>query len=56
MDSQMKQEIVIRALKEGLINDPRWQDRLEEPMPAWAVLEIALHLLEKIDPPSIGYD
>lgn len=56
MERQLKQELVIRALKEGIINDPSWKDRVDEPMPAWAVLEIALHLLDKIDPPSIGYD
>ncbi|MFD0867864.1 Uncharacterised protein [Chlamydia abortus] len=56
MDSQIKREIIIRALKEGIINDPSWQERFDEPMPAWAILEIALNLLDKIDPPSIGYD
>ncbi|GIP37394.1 hypothetical protein J31TS4_06740 [Paenibacillus sp. J31TS4] len=56
MDQEAKRELVERALKEGLIHDPSWQHRLEEPMPAWAVLELVLHLLERLDPPGIGYD
>lgn len=56
MDPQLKQELVIRALREGIINDPSWKDRLDEPMPAWAVIEIALHLLEKLDSLSGSYD
>lgn len=56
MHDQMKQEIVKRALAEGLIHDPAWLDKPDDPMPAWAVLEVALHLLEKIDPPCSTYD
>jgi hypothetical protein len=53
---QMKVEIIKRALAEGLIHDPRWIDKKDEPMPVWAVLEVALLLLEKLDPPCATYD
>lgn len=56
MNDQMKLEIVKRALAEGLIRDPKWLDKPDEPMPVWAVLEAALRLLEKLDPPCSTYD
>lgn len=55
-NEQLKMDIVKRALAEGLIHDPIWIDKKDEPMPVWAVLEVALHLLEKLDPPSPTYD
>jgi lysozyme len=36
-----------RALKEGLITSPEWLGKLDEPMPVWAVLAIALRLLDR---------
>lgn len=56
MKEQDKQEIVKRALTEGLIHDPKWLERVDEPLPAWAVLELALHLIERLDPPGLPYD
>lgn len=56
MNEQEKREIVKRALAEGLIHDPKWLERLDEPMPAWAVFELTLNLLERLDPPSFTYD
>lgn len=53
---QWKVEIVKRALAEGLIHDPAWIAKKDEPMPVWAVLEVALLLLEKLDPPCNTYD
>ena len=55
-DEQWKVDIVKRALAEGLIHDPRWIDKKNEPMPVWAVLELAIHLLERLDPPGSTYD
>ena len=42
-----KQELGVRALKEGLITSPDWLGKLDEPMPVWAVLAVALRLLDK---------
>ncbi|MFM9326888.1 hypothetical protein [Paenibacillus mesotrionivorans] len=53
---QWKTEIIKRALAEGLIHDPGWLEKKDEPMPVWAVLEVALLLLEKLDPPCATYD
>lgn len=35
-----------RALKEGLITSPEWLSKLDEPMPVWAMLAVALRLLD----------
>lgn len=36
-----------RVLREGLITSPEWLSKLDEPMPVWAVLAVALRLLDK---------
>lgn len=44
---EWKRELGKRALKEGLITSPEWLSKLDEPMPVWAVLAVALRLLDK---------
>ncbi len=44
------------ALAKGIIVDPSWLEQLDEPMPVWAVLEMALHLLEVVEPTYQCYD
>lgn len=56
MDQSLKTEIVKKALTAGILNDPQWLHRLDEPMPAWAVIELFVNLLEKLDPPYETYD
>lgn len=56
MDQAHKAEIVRKALSEGIINDPQWLHKLDEPMPAWAVIDMLVKLLEKLDPPCDTYD
>jgi hypothetical protein len=56
MTAAGKKDIIEKALAAGIINDPRWLDSADEPMPAWAVMELALKLLEQIDPPYGSYD
>ncbi|WP_144029004.1 hypothetical protein [Paenibacillus rigui] len=51
-----KQHIGERALEKGIINDPRWLEKLDEPMPVWAVLELFLQLLESMEPEYNSYD
>lgn len=51
-----KMELGQKALQAGILNDPQWLDRLDEPMPLWVVLELAFKLMDKLDPPSISYD
>lgn len=53
---QWKIKLGQRALELGLIKDPNWLERLDESMPVWAVLELALQLIEKLDPPYKSYD
>jgi hypothetical protein len=56
MDEQHKRDIVNRAIREGIINDPYWLEQFNEPLPAWAVLEIVLKLLDRLEPPYDSYD
>jgi hypothetical protein len=51
-----KRELGRRALELGIIEDPHWLERLDDPMSVWAVLELAVRLMEKLDPPSVSYD
>ncbi|MGG1515035.1 hypothetical protein ABE504_06455 [Paenibacillus oryzisoli] len=51
-----KLELGQRALDAGMLKDPQWLDRLDEPMPLWVLLELALNLMEKLDPPTVSYD
>ena len=51
-----KQQIGEAALHKGIINDPHWLERLDEPMPMWAVLEMMLQLLERLEPTYSSYD
>jgi hypothetical protein len=56
IDELQKAEIIKKALVEGIIKDPQWLDQMNHPMPVWAVLEIALQLLEKLNPSYGSYD
>jgi hypothetical protein len=51
-----KQELGEKAMILGIIKDPQWLDRMDDPMPLWAVLEIVVQLIEKLDPPTVSYD
>jgi hypothetical protein len=51
-----KLELGRKALELGILKDPQWMDHLDDPMPLWAVLEMALLLIERLDPPTISYD
>ena len=55
-DEQWKLELFKKALTMGIINDPQWLNRLNEPMPGWAVIEIILKMIDIVDPPSKSYD
>lgn len=55
MDAR-KMTIAEKALAEGIIKDPQWLEKLDESMPLWAILEIALNLVERLDPPYGSYD
>ena len=56
MEEDRKLEIVKRALTEGLLSDPQWMQKLDEPMPAWAVIEMIVKLIDKLDPPYETFD
>jgi hypothetical protein len=55
-EEQWKIELYKKAQMMGIIIDPQWLNRLNEPMPVWAVLEIVLKLIDIVDPPSKSYD
>jgi len=53
-----KQSIGEKALRKGIINDPQWLEKLDESMPVWAVLELFIQLLDKMEmePDYNSYD
>ncbi|MFH5184686.1 hypothetical protein ACHHV8_19665 [Paenibacillus sp. TAB 01] len=51
-----KQLIGEKALQKGIINDPRWLEKLDEPMPVWAVLELFLQIVDTMEPNYNSYD
>ncbi|MFE5317236.1 hypothetical protein ACFQ88_00885 [Paenibacillus sp. NPDC056579] len=51
-----KQMIGEKALQKGIINDPQWLERLDDSMPVWAVLEMFIQLIEKMEPNYNSYD
>ncbi|WP_314590091.1 hypothetical protein [Paenibacillus terrigena] len=51
-----KRTIGLKAIEAGLIKDPEWLDRLDEPAPLWLILNIALQLKEDLDPPHKPFD
>ncbi|WP_169306557.1 hypothetical protein [Cohnella pontilimi] len=44
------------ALDAGIIEDPQWLDRLEEPVPMWVVLDLLLRWIDRTDPQNGPYD
>ena len=56
MHHHTKLEIIKKALEIGLIDQPEWLDKPDESMPMWLALEIALKVIDRLDPPCIGYD
>ncbi|SCW28417.1 hypothetical protein SAMN04487970_1001239 [Paenibacillus tianmuensis] len=51
-----KRKIGESALTKGIINDPDWLEKLDDSMPVWAVLQLMLELLEKLEPQYTSYD
>ncbi|GAB2718327.1 hypothetical protein ACFQWB_03230 [Paenibacillus thermoaerophilus] len=52
-----KEKVLRRAISAGIVKDPHWADRLNEPMPVWVVLELLLALKQQLDDPPCGsYD
>lgn len=56
MDQTQKLKIVKQALSAGILNDPQWLHKLDEPMPAWVVIDMLIKIMEKVDPPYKSYD
>jgi hypothetical protein len=40
----------------GLIEDPQWLDRLEEPVPLWVVLDLLLKWIDRTDSQNGPFD
>lgn len=49
-------DIIRKAKAQGLIKDPQWLDKPDEPVPLWVMLEALLELIEKLDPPNRPFD
>lgn len=51
-----KQAIAKKALEAGIIDDSQWLHRLDEQVPLWLILDIALRLKDQLDPPHKPFD
>ncbi|MDF2725097.1 MAG: hypothetical protein K0Q59_4772 [Paenibacillus sp.] len=56
MDQAAKERIAQHALRLGILKDPQWLHKLDEPMPAWVVMDMIINMLEKLDPPGGAFD
>jgi len=54
---ERKSELFRKALEAGVVSDPEWESRLDDPVPLWLVLELLLRLKAQLEPPaSAPYD
>lgn len=44
------------AKEAGLIDDPKWLERLDEPVPLWIVLDILLRWMDRSETTDGPYD
>lgn len=44
------------ALDAGLLENPQWLERLEEPAPLWVVLDLLLRSIDRMDPQNGPFD
>jgi hypothetical protein len=44
------------AQEAGLIEDPQWLERLNEPVPLWVVLDLILKWIDRMEPNNGPYD
>ncbi|UQZ81861.1 hypothetical protein SK3146_01017 [Paenibacillus konkukensis] len=51
-----KKHIGEKALEKGIINDPQWLEKLDDTMPVWAVLDLFLQLVDRLEPDYNSYD
>ncbi|MFC5699968.1 hypothetical protein ACFPVX_01630 [Cohnella faecalis] len=55
LDSRIKM-IGQMARNAGLIEDPQWLERLEEPVPLWVVLDMLLRWIDQSDSQNEPFD
>ncbi|MBN2984007.1 MULTISPECIES: hypothetical protein [Cohnella] len=48
--------IGLMAKEAGLVDDPAWLQRLEEPVPLWVVLDILLRWIDRSESKDGPYD
>lgn len=54
---ERKSELFRQALDAGIVPDPEWESRLDDPVPLWLVLELLLRLKSQFEPPAFApYD
>lgn len=51
-----KAELLYKIQEYGILKDPQWLDRLNDPAPLWVIVEALLTLIERLDPPNRPYD
>ncbi|MBB6636781.1 hypothetical protein [Cohnella thailandensis] len=52
-----RKKMIGRMAKEaGILEDPQWLERLDEPVPLWVVLDMLLKWLDRMEPRDGPYD
>lgn len=53
---ERKKMIGQMAKEAGILEDPHWLERLDEPVPLWVVLEMLLKWIDRADRDAGPYD
>ncbi|MFD1955658.1 hypothetical protein ACFSL6_16205 [Paenibacillus thailandensis] len=51
-----KTELLRKIQDYGILKDPQWLDRLDDPTPLWVIVEMLIQLIERLEPPNGPYD
>jgi hypothetical protein len=51
-----KAEIMRKVRAYGILNDPQWLNKPDEPVPLWVLLEALVQMMERLEPPHTPYD
>lgn len=54
--SGRKAEIIRKVRSYGILNDPQWLEKPDEPVPLWVLLEALVQMMERLEPPHTPYD
>ncbi|WP_202113154.1 hypothetical protein [Paenibacillus sp. MMS18-CY102] len=51
-----KAEIMRKVRAYGIMKDPQWLNKPDDPVPLWVLLEALVEVMERLEPPHLPYD